>query len=91
MVAGRRLRASKWSAMRRLRIVCSQLRNSPTERPSNAEASALIIASAATSSTSASGSLRRARPMSVSQYPRTRTAIAGLMASGRPASRAARR
>ena len=67
MVAGRRLRASRWSAIRRLRMVFSQLRNSPTERPSNAEPRALIVASAATSSTSASGSLSRARATRASQ------------------------
>ena len=68
-VCGLRLRASRWSAMRRDRIVCIHALNSPTDLPSNADAIALNIASEATSSTSEGGSFRRARFTSTSQYP----------------------
>jgi hypothetical protein len=67
VVRGLRLRDSRWSAIRRLKIVWSQLRNSPIDLPSKADAMALATASPATFSASAEGSFSRARFTRLSQ------------------------
>ena len=62
---GRRSARLKKSTAVRSTIVCSQLRNSPTELPSNAAAIALTSASCARSSTTCVGHLDRKAPLDV--------------------------